>query len=312
MARPIAPIKSAFCFLLLLMLVPARMCLAQGFELRGESSLTGTFTLTLYDGDSTSHYYTAKANKGLFLFTGRVEHPLLASLQHAAMAQPLYFYIENAAISVSLNATHPEATHIKGSRSNSEYRYLMERYHAATDPAAFLRQYVKENSQSIYLPFILYQQQSVLDDALVRQLVRQVEGKAQHTYHYNLLCRQLRQTPTVAEGGEMPDFAYLDSNRIRRTFADNRNPDGYTLLFIGASWCDICKRQLQQAETLLQKQNIQILPIRIDDNPKGWDAHYLQQLSVDHLPYMILVDPDGIVAARDIRLWELSKLKAKK
>ena len=50
-----------------------------------------------------------------------------------------------------------------------------------------------------------------------------------------------------------------------------------------------------------------MLVIDIDDNPNGWDAQNLKQLSVDHLPYMILVDKDGIVVSSDMRIWELER-----
>ena len=50
-----------------------------------------------------------------------------------------------------------------------------------------------------------------------------------------------------------------------------------------------------------------MITINIDDNPNGWEAQNLKQLSVDHLPYMILVDKNGNVVARDMRMWELEK-----
>ena len=293
--------------LLLCLAVPGRV-LAQGFEITGESSLSGTFTLTLYDGDSTSHSLTAPCNKGLFLFTGTVERPVVASLEHPAMRQPLYFYVENSEISIAVNASHPETSVIKGSRSNSEYRYLMEQYRGSDDPNAFLRQWAKNNAGSIYLPFVLQHQRGQLDDALCRQLVGQVTGDGLHTYHYTLLRRWLRETPAVTEGCEMPNFAYLNAEKARCEFAQTRNADGATLLYFSASWCDLCKQQLDEASRMLDGASTQLLVINIDDNPNGWDAHYLKQLSVDHLPYMIWVDKSGTVVARDIRIWELKKL----
>ncbi len=293
--------------LLLCLAVPGRV-LAQGFEITGESSLSGTFTLTLYDGDSTSHSLTAPCNKGLFLFTGTVERPVVASLEHPAMRQPLYFYVENSEISIAVNASHPETSVIKGSRSNSEYRYLMEQYRGSDDPNAFLRQWAKNNAGSIYLPFVLQRQRGQLDDALCRQLVGQVTGDGLHTYHYTLLRRWLRETPAVTEGCEMPNFAYLNAEKARCEFAQTRNADGATLLYFSASWCDLCKQQLDEASRMLDGASTQLLVINIDDNPNGWDAHYLKQLSVDHLPYMIWVDKSGTVVARDIRIWELKKL----
>ena len=258
---------------------------AQGYEVSGESSLTGTFTLTIFDGDSTSHSYSEKSNKGRFYFAGQVEKPTLAMIEHAAMSEPLYFYIENAPIAIKVNATHPEASGIKGSRSNSEYRYVLERMHSAEEADNFLRQYVRENNASQFTPFILYRNLGSLDAVVVRQLVRQLTGEACHTYHYTMLRRWMRQSPAVSEGGE----------------------DGYTLVFFTAPWCDICQRQREQAARLLEPQQAKLLVIDIDDNPNGWDAQNLKQLSVDHLPYMILVDKDGIVVSSDMRIWELER-----
>ena len=301
------PVGLAF-FLLFLPL----LCFGQQYEISGESSLTGVFTLNIYDGDSTMHSFTNKANKGMFFFSGAVERPVLASIEHPTMSQPLFFYLDGSEISIHVNATRPEASVIKGSRSNSEYRYMMERLNNASDPNAFLRQQLKDTPGSIFLPFILYRQLSNLDEGTLRQLIGQIAGEAKHTYHYTLLQRWLRQTPIVAEGCEMPDFAFLNSKKERCTFAQSRNADGYTLILFSATWCDRCKQLEEEAASLFAEQDVDILTINIDDNPNGWDAHYLQQLSVNHIPYLIMVDPEGLVTARDIRSWELYRLRSKK
>ena len=305
MALPIVRIKLVAALTALLLSVH---CVAQGYEVSGGSSLSGTFTLTVFDGDSTSHSYTAKANKGRFFFSGEVAKPTLASIEHAAMPRPLYFYLENASVSINLNASRPEASLIRGSRSNSEYRYLMERYNASADPNAFLRQCVQENSSSVFIPFILFNQMASLDETVVRQLVGKLSGDAQKVYHYTMLRRWMRQSPAVAEGSEMPDFAFLDTKKNRHTFAEVHDTTGYTLLFFTAGWCDLCSRQRDEAQNLMEGKNTRMVLINIDDNPNGWDAQYLKQLTVDHLPYIILVDPKGLVVGCDLRIWELKRI----
>ncbi|MBO4600226.1 MAG: DUF4369 domain-containing protein [Bacteroidales bacterium] len=294
--------------LLVLCLMPA-IGWGQRYEVSGQSSLSGTFTLTVYDGDSTTHTYTDKASKGMFFFSGHVEKPVLASIQHPTMAQPLFFYLEGSEISINVNATRPEASIIKGSRTNSEYRYLMERYYGSADPNGFLRQQLKENAGSIFIPFVLYRQMASIDDGTLRQLIGLIAGEGKHTYHYTLLRRWMREAPSVSEGSEMPDFAFLDSHKERHTFAQARNQEGYTLIMFGANWCDLCQQQREQAERALAGKAVEVLTINIDDNPNGWDAHYLQQLSVNHIPYMILVDGQGVVVAGDIHAWELKQLR---
>ena len=58
----------------------------------------------------------------------------------------------------------------------------------------------------------------------------------------------------------------------------------------------------------MEGKNTRMVLINIDDNPNGWDAQYLKQLTVDHLPYIILVDPKGLVVGRDLRIWELERI----
>ena len=278
---------------------------AQGYEISGESSLSGDVTLTVFDGDSTSHTHSARIDRGLFLFSGSVARPVLASLSHPSMRQPLYFYLENASLSIALNATHPEASLIKGSRSNSEYRYLLEQLRNAADPSTFLREEVQAHPADICLPFVLYSHMQSLDESLLRQLIPLIEGPARHTYHYTLLRRWLRETPSVAEGGDMPDFTFADENHKQVKFSEVRNAEGPTLLVVGASWCDRCQQFVTRARRIAKKRPVGIVYIRIDDSPAGWDAPWLKQLSVDHLPYAILVDAEGRVQTRDIRDWEL-------
>lgn len=297
----IVPIR----LLCLLLFFPAVCGFAQGFEIKGESSLSGPITLTIYNGDSTSYTLTDKCRKGFFYFSGRVESPVLASLQHAVMPQPLFFYLENAEISIALNASRPEVSRINGSRSNSEYRYVLEQIRTAADPGAYLRQYVRANSSSVYVPYILYSQLSNFDEVLVRQLMGLLEGAALHTYHYTLLNRWASEVPAVAEGSDMPDFVYTDARKNHPHFKDTRSKTSPTLIFFGAHWCDRCNNQQKQVEALLKPTDIKLLPVFIDDNKAGWDDPYLQKLSINHLPYMILVDAEGRVTACDIRLWEL-------
>lgn len=307
MAIRIVPIR----LVCLLLFFPAVCGFAQGFEIKGESNLSGPITLTIYNGDSTSYTLTDKSRKGLFYFSGRVERPSLATLQHSAMQQPLVFFLENAEISIALNASHPESSRINGSRSNSEYRYVMEHLRTASDPGAYLRQYVRNNPTSLYAPYILYSQRPNLDETVVRQLAGQLKGDATHTYHYTLLHRWTQEVPAVAEGSAMPDFVYTDSQRNRHRFNDTRSKDSPTLIFFGAHWCDRCSQQQQKVEHLLKDSGVHLLAIQIDDSKAGWDDPDLQKLSIDHLPYMILVDKEGVVTAGDLRLWELEGLRAK-
>ncbi len=304
MALRTAPIRLLW---LLWLLAPAASN-AQVYEISGESSLSGTITLTVYDGDTTTHTYKDKITRGLFYFTGVAKKPVAASITHPSMKRPLFFYLEGSEIGITLNASRPEASHITGSRSNSEYRYVLERYRSDPDPAIYLRKYVGSHTSSIYAPFILHQLMSDIDEEMLRQLFTQLDGEACDTYHYRLLDRWMKETPAVAEGVEMPDFEYYDSGRKRCRFSATRSREGATLLFFGAKWCDLCKDKQNKAAKAAKAAKAKFIVVNIDDYSTGWDEPCLKSLSIDHLPFMILVNREGLITARDPRVWELDKL----
>ena len=288
----------------LLLLLPVG-CLAQRYEVRGECNVSGTMTLEVYDGDTVSHTFTAEAGEGGFYFTGNVEGPVLAALRHGTMREPLLFYLEGSDIHINLNATHPGQSVVKGSRSNSEYRSLQAAMQQA-DPATWLRRYIMEHPAAIYAPHLLYQQTATLDEGQVRRLCNQLQGAAQHTRHYALLQRWLRSHAAEEEEvTRLPEFEYCDSLHTTCSYSTTRDTVGYTLIFVGAGWCDICQRQLAETRRIMDSNAGTLIAINIDDHPAGWDAPYVRNLGIDHLPYLILVDAAGLVVARNITPWEL-------
>lgn len=304
MALRTVPTKWLFLFLLLL---PAGLS-AQEFAVRLSGGIGGSCTLTIFDGDSTFHTQSVQVRKGEALFQGTVARPVLASVSHASFQQPLYFYLENSEITIQLNPAAPALSPIKGSRSNSEYRYLLEQLSASGDAGGFLRQYVRGNPASIYAPFLLWSQQPSLDDVQLRQCCELLDGDALHAYHYWKLTAYLSQVPALAEGCAMPDFEYSDGRR-KVHFEQVRSQESKTLLFFGAKWCDRCREQQLKAAVMLKEQPTEMVVVRLDDDPRGWDAPWVSKLGIDHLPYIILVDSDGTVLARDLRIWELEKYK---
>lgn len=304
MALPTVRTKWLLLFLLLL---PFGLS-AQDFTVRMSGGKVGSYTLTIFDGDSTYHTQSVQVRKGDAVFQGSVARPVLASISHTSFRQPIYFFLENSEITIQLNPAAPESSPIKGSRSNSEYRYIVECLGTSGDAGSYLRQYVRGNPGSIYAPYLLYTQQPNLDDVQLRQLYELLDGAALHTYHYWKLTGYLRQVPALAEGCVMPDFEFFDGHR-KVHFEQVRSKESKTLLFFGAKWCDRCKEQQLQAAVMLKEKPTEMVVVRLDDDSRGWDAPYVSQLGIAHLPYIILIDSDGIVLARDLRIWELEKYK---
>ena len=75
-------------------------------------------------------------------------------------------------------------------------------------------------------------------------------------------------------------------------------------MVFGASWCDICSRDIATAEKIC-RDSVKVVEVYIDADRRGWDVPYLAKLDISHLPYIIVLDGEGRIAGRDVRIWEL-------
>lgn len=298
--------------LLMLAVLPSWLAYAQGYTVSVVCSQPqkGSMTLTLYDGDSTSRSFRASANSGSCSFEGSVAKPTLASLSTKESA-PLYFYIENANLRIDYNSAAPTASRITGSRANSQFRYILEGCNGATD---CLKGYVKEHTDCIFAPFLLSQYVWDDNDADMAMLFDSLQGDATRTYHYHLLQQRIARLRAVTVGQKMPNFVYYDS--VARHF-DSLRPqhpewkEKHIALLIGATWCEQCQRIEHQLQAMMQDSllsaQLAYTAIAIDRSPKGWETPFIEQLSISMVPYIILLDPNNRIVARDVRIWELQR-----
>jgi len=290
--------KRGFCVLLTLLLSAAATVAAQTYRLMVSVPLESRAALTLnvYEGGSVKSQ-TVKSRDGLCEFSGRIQGAAAyAELSQEGAAQPLSFFIENTDISVRFDAANPPASPIVGSRSNSRFRYALECGGGHVDSLAA---YAMAHPDEVYTPYLLYRYvaPSLQRDAL-GEAVERLQGQARQTHHYALLQRRLERMDSLAVGCPMPDFRYVDSLGKECSFRAVWKEGSPALLYVAASWC-LPQRQAPKG--------MQQVVVRIDDQPKGWQAPLVSQLLVDHVPYLILVDSRGRIAATDVRRWELER-----
>lgn len=265
------------------------------------------FTLLIYDGDSIPRVLKPAKKKGPVFFTGTAKGAAYAELRHSKVAQPLPFFIENTEISISYKANDPESSPITGSRTNSELRYQLE---LCNGDNGCLARYVMDNPVSIIAPYIVdrYLSPSAEYETL-SALYKSLGGEAVKTYHYRLLGQRLHRLEALADGKRMPDFAFTDLDK-QTCHLDSVLVDScHNIIVIGATYC----RQCNGIEDELYKSFPQIHPvvINIDQQKDGWDAPFLKQLEIDHIPYLILLDPERHIIARDLRIWQLQRMLKK-
>ncbi|MBQ4376489.1 MAG: DUF4369 domain-containing protein [Bacteroidales bacterium] len=291
-------------FCLLLFLTPSD-AVAQRYTLKCYSSIKERYSLvlTIYDGD-TSFRRNTITSYDAFAFYGSVKRPVLASLTSPRMNGTLFFYLENSDITITLDTEKPEASRIVGSRTNSQFRYALENC-GNGNAEECIENYVQQNPNSIFSPFMLYERLSMLPLERLKPLFDALDGDARNTYHYHLMADRIARAQAVTEGAQMPGIQYVDNNGRNVSFDTLRDTSRCNIILVGATWCASCR----QIETSLNnaypylKQHV----ILIDRQPQKWDAPGLQTIVADHIPYLLLIDKQGRVACRDLRQWELKR-----
>ncbi len=296
--------RSVFFFALLALNLESA---AQGFNVQVAVpvSLRGKMTLLIYDKDSTARVINSDGKNPMH-FKGIVNGPVYAELRHTNVAQPLCFFIENSNINITFNKDNPNGSPITGSRSNSMLRYQLEQC-AGEDWLQCLTDYVKGNPENVLTPYILdYFLTTSSDCETMQSLYQLLSGDAKGTYHYKQLGKRLKNLAAIAEGSTLPSFEYTSSKEKKTKIDSVLSDSSYNIVLISATWC-------KQGETIVKElkekfPNINTRVLNIDNEPKGWDAPFMDLLAIDHIPYLILTGPDKKIITKDFRIWELERI----
>lgn len=299
-------VDRGLALLLVLLSVLGGCVRAQAFNVRVESlpPQRGHFSLFVYDSPDAPRRVKASAKDGALLFHGSVSSIAYAELRHSAIAKPLPFFLENSDISIRYNTDDPERSPIVGSRANSEYRYALEA--CGGDPVCLIEQ-AHRLGETPVAPYLVYRYLSDnMDVEALRQMLGLFSGDAVGTYHYSRLQRRLERAEELAVGNLLPDFVFTDAQGQPQHSDSVLTDSVLHVLAFGATWCGQCHEAERQLEQHFPQ--VQTLAVYLDHDPQGWDAPWMEMLDIDHVPYLIVLNADRTVRARDVSVWELKRV----
>lgn len=281
---------------------------AQSFsiDISFDNPQRGIVTLNIYDGDTIPRQMRKKVTKGVTTFMGQVERPCYAEVI-TANGKRYGLFMENSFIAVHINETNLESSVVKGSLTNSQYRYTLElcRLPDGNYDTKKLIAKVEENKSAVFAPLLIYEYiMPRCELSVVNQLAGILDGDAKAAYHYRLLKNRI-STINYQMSNKIPDIEFADAKGGKH-HTDSLFVDScYNLILVGASWCKQCRNA--ESEARHQNQNLNIIKIDIDNDQKQWDAEVINKLQIDHLPFLILVDKNRKIVARDIRAWDIKR-----
>jgi peroxiredoxin len=132
----------------------------------------------------------------------------------------------------------------------------------------------------------------------------------------------LERTMRLMEGAKAPEFTQLSPEGTPVKLADFKGK--YVLLDFWASWCGPCRKENPNVVKLYDKyktKGFEILGISLDQNRerwlqaiqadkltwkhtsdlKGWSNEVSKLYEISAIPKTFLLDPNGIIIARDLR-----------
>lgn len=311
---------------------------AQGFTIvvAVPQGVTGMARATLYHTDAQPQVMKQRIKNGTITFSGNVRQPTVTSLVIGDNA-PLFLWVDNADIAIDYNPALPAASRITGSRSNSEYRYALEM--CAQEATArggnggcgtALLEYASQHLTCRYIPFLLWLYYLDDDYVALDSLCRHMAGDAAEAYHYPLLRRKANAIRNSAAGCHMPGVTiplgrtYTPGDSNAATQPNTKHPykrgnmvpldsliHGTTaFLLVSPSWLEQEAHLFDSLCAAVQHSKItaRVVWAAADNAPQGWDETYMQLLNIQRMPYIILIDSQGKIAARDVRVWEAGRL----
>ncbi|MFV0553728.1 MAG: redoxin domain-containing protein [Mangrovibacterium sp.] len=233
------------------------------------------------------------------------------------------------------NADFRAATVIKNEEKQKEIRFNAE---ASQEKFLyFSKNFVKEHHNSVVASFIICNQlfQSLEIDE-VSKLTEQLSGAAiENNPYYTQITEALEQKKAqeiaeeaVAMGKTAPDFTLPTPDGKEVSLSDFRGK--YVLLDFWASWCGPCRQEnpnVLAAYNKYHSKNFDILAVSLDKDRakwveaiekdglpwthisdlKFWQSDAAKLYGIQSIPASFLIDPNGVIVAKNLRGAELEK-----
>ena len=294
----------------------------EGYKIEGEVEgvQEGKIYLKSFRNKMFFDVDTAEIVNGKFTFQGKVEQPLLYGLATEDMSYPAQFFLDNQNIKLTLDTEDGEIEKIENSPLN---QLFLDNQEDVTEEGYDIDKLVSENPASPVAAFFLYR---YFTYQLPLEQLKATRAKLSPTLASSPYVKDLDQIILTLEsvqiGKPAPNFTLPDTAGVNVSLADFKGK--YVLLNFWASWCPPCRKENPNVVAAYQKykdKTFTILGVSLDKDKvrwmkgiqddqltwthvsdlKYWDSEVPALYAVRGIPANFLIDPNGIIIAKDLR-----------
>ncbi|MEP7165621.1 MAG: TlpA disulfide reductase family protein [Ferruginibacter sp.] len=295
-------------------------------------------TVALLNGNTGAQESSSQVQKNKFTLTGSLPYPDFKLIQINNKPPYLNVFLDNSLVKVKGRSDSLEYSQVTGSPSHSEfielnnivYPYQQLFQEGNTDTLArkaassLITAFIKKYPGSYVSPLAVYRHfQLNVDIDAMEQLFGGLTEQVKTGPIGNYVAQQIviaKTSPIM--GKPLPDFMLADSTGKMVSLSSFRGK--YVLVDFWASWCRPCRMENPNVLASYNKykdKNYTVLGVSIDKAKDSWiDAikvdklpwtHVLdsqdpnisigQKFRINTIPQNLLVDPKGILIAKNLR-----------
>ena len=261
---------------------------------------------------------TAEVKDGKFTFKGEVDQPLLFGLATENMDYPVQLFVENTTMDVKIGDDGETIT-VQNSPINTVFQENADKvFEDGYDIDSLIAKYPDSPAAAFYL-YRYFTYQLPLDD--LKATRARISPALADCPYVKDLDGIIKQLENVQIGKTAPEFSLPDTAGVSVSLSDFRGK--YVLLDFWASWCPPCRREnpnVVKAFNEYKDKNFTIIGISLDKDKskwlkaiaddnltwthlsdlKYWDSEIPALYGVRGIPANVLLDPDGVIIAKNI------------